>query len=360
MKHLIAIVMICVFAAPADGARVKDIARLQSDRDNMLTGYGLVVGLANTGDTEQALFTVQSIAAMLSRMGVRIDHKRLRTRNVAAVMVTSKLPAYATSGTRIDVVVSSMGNARSLVGGTLLMTPLKAVDGKVYAVAQGPLAVGGYSAGSSGTRVTKNHPNVGRIPGGGIIEQGVAFKLNGRTALTYVLRHSDFTTARNVAKAITTAGVEATALDGRRVRITVPADMKDKVVELVAKIESVEVSTDLVARVVLNARTGTVVMGSKVRILPVAVAHGNLKVEINSSPIVSQPGALSSGETQVVNESRVTTAEGRGGLQLVDGGASLKDLVSALNTLGASPRDLIDILQAIRAAGAMNAEIEIQ
>jgi flagellar P-ring protein precursor FlgI len=360
MKHWLTIVMIFAFAVPVDAARVKDIARLQSDRDNMLTGYGLVVGLANTGDTEQALFTVQSIAAMLSRMGVRIDHKRLRTRNVAAVMVTTRLPSFATSGARIDVVVSAMGNARSLVGGTLLLTPLKAVDGKVYAIAQGSLAVGGYSAGASGTRVTKNHPNVGRIPGGAIVERGVAPKMNGRKSLTYVLARADFTTASNLAKAIASAGVEARAVDGRRIEVTIPENMRDNVVSLVAKIEAVEVETDVVARVVVNARTGTVVMGSKVRISPVGVAHGSLTVEITTSPVVSQPGALSGGETVVTPESRVSAIERRSGLRIVDGGASLEDLVRALNALGATPRDLIDILQAIRAAGAMNAEIEIQ
>lgn len=360
MRFFIITALVLTTAIPAEAARVKDIASLAGARENVLTGYGLVVGLANTGDTEQTFFTVQSVAAMLSRMGVRVDPKRLRTRNVAAVMVTSKLPAFAMGGSKIDAVVSSMGNARSLVGGTLLMTPLKAVDGKVYGMAQGPLAVGGFSAGSSGTRLTKNHPTVGRIPGGVIIERGIAGKLAGSTKLNYILKQADFTTANNLAKAITAAGAKAKALDGRNVEVEVPQDMQNNIVELVAKIEATDVDTDTVAKVVLNARTGTVVIGSKVRISPVAVAHGNLHVEIQSTTAVSQPNAMGTGTSQTTTNSRVSATEGAASLRIVDGGANLEQLVAALNALGASPRDLVDILQAVQTSGAMNAEIEIQ
>jgi flagellar P-ring protein precursor FlgI len=360
MRILTTIALVLLLAVPAEAIRVKDIARLAGDRDNAVTGYGLVIGLANTGDTEQALFTVQSVAAMLTRMGVRVDPKRLRTRNVAAVMVTAKLPSFAAPGTRVDVVVSSLGNARSLSGGTLLMTPLKAVDGNVYGIAQGPLSVGGYSAGASGSRVTKNHPTVGRVPGGAMIERGLPQKIVNDGKLVYLLDKSDFTTANNVAKAISSAGAKARALDGRRIEVEVPQNMSDKLVELVAKIETSSVQTDVVAKVVLNARTGTVVLGGKVQLGPVAVAHGNLHVEVQTNKSVSQPAALGAGTTTSTANSRVSTAEGKAALRLVSGGANLDELVTALNTLGASPRDLIDILQAMKSAGALAAEIEIQ
>jgi flagellar P-ring protein precursor FlgI len=360
IRWLTALVVIIGLVPPAEAARVKDLAALSGVRTNALTGYGLVVGLERTGDTEQSLFTVQSVAAMLTRMGVRVDPKRLRIRNVAAVMVTAKLPPFASSGIPIDVVVSSIGNATSLRGGTLLASPLKGVDGQVYAIAQGPVAVGGYNVRASGSRRQKNITTVGRIPSGATVEKSVEVTLNGKETLTYVLRQADFTTATNVAAAITAAGYPAKALDGARIQVDVPEEMRERVPELVAQIESADVSTDAIARIVVNARTGTVVIGSQVRIGTVAIAHGGLTIQVDTRKTVSQPAPLGAGSTATVAESDVTATESAGVLHVVKGGATLDDLVAALNALGATPRDLIEIIQAIRSSGALNAEIEIQ
>ena len=365
MRQIIAVFIVLVAvhdaASPAQAARVKDVARLDGVRDNALTGYGLVVGLNRTGDTQQALFTVQSVTAMLSRMGVRIDPRRLRTRNVAAVMVTAKLPPFTGSGSRIDVVVSSMGNATSLRGGTLLMAPLKGVDGRVYAVAQGPLSVGGFSTSAAGSRLSRNVATVGRIPSGAIVERTVEFKLNGKKQLLYILNRADFTTATKVAAAITQAGAKARAVDGGRVLVDVPTDMQQsRVAELVAKVESAPVTTDVKARVIVNSRTGTVVIGSNVRIGTVAVAHGSLQIRVESTTAVSQPSALATGTTLATRQAQISANEEKGALRLVNGGASLDDLVKALNALGANSRALIDILEAIKAAGSLDAEIIIQ
>jgi len=360
IRWLTALVVIIGLVSPAEAARVKDLAALSGVRTNALTGYGLVVGLERTGDTEQSLFTVQSVAAMLTRMGVRVDPKRLRIRNVAAVMVTAKLPPFASSGTPIDVVVSSIGNATSLRGGTLLASPLKGLDGQVYAIAQGPVAVGGFNVRASGSRRQKNITTVGRIPSGATVEQSITVTLNGKETLTYVLRQSDFTTATNVAAAITAAGYPAKALDGARIQVDVPEEMRERVPELVAQIETADVSTDSKARIVVNARTGTVVIGSQVRIGTVAIAHGGLNIQVDTRKAVVQPAPLAAGTTETVAESDVTATESKGALRVIKGGATLDDLVAALNTLGATPRDLIAIIQAIRSSGALNAEIEIQ
>lgn len=359
MRFLI-ISLTLLLAVPASAARVKDIADLAGVRDNQLMGYGIVVGLNGSGDSAQSQFTVQSIGAMLSRMGIRVDPKSLRTKNAAAVMVTAKLPPFATPGTTIDVIVSSMGDAKSLRGGTLIMTPLRAVDQKVYAMAQGPLTVGGFSASSAGSSVTKNHPTVGRIAGGASIERPLSVKLTGRAQLVYQLRQPDFTTANNMAKAISGAGVKAEAIDGRRVVVEVPDASREAPVALIARIESVLVTTDVAAKVVLNARTGTVVMGANVQISTVALAHGGLHVEVMSQNDVSQPNAFGQGQTARLRNSQVKATEIPGAVKLVKGNANLGELVSALNLLGVSPRDLIDILQAMKTAGALNAEIEIQ
>ncbi len=360
MRHLIVLLIVLGLAADASATRVKDIADLAGVRDNQLIGYGIVVGLNQTGDSQQSQFTVQSVVAMLSRMGIRVDPKTLKTKNVAAVMVTAKLPPFATPGTGIDVVVSSMGDAKSLIGGTLVMTPLKAVDQKVYAMAQGPLSVGSFSAGSAGSSVTKNHPTVGRIPSGATIERAVGVALEGRPKLVYQLKQADFTTARNMAQAITKAGAKAQAINARQVVVEVPEDAQKAPVELIAKVEAAQVQTDVAAKVVINARTGTVVMGSNVRVESIALAHGALQVEINSQNHVSQPNGFSQGQTVGVRNSQVSAKEGQGAVKLVQKSASLGELVQALNLLGVGPRDLIDILQAVRASGALNAEIEIQ
>ncbi len=360
MTRLIAISFALILALPASAARVKDVADLAGVRDNQLIGYGIVVGLHGTGDSQQSQFTVQSVVAMLSRMGTKVDPASLRTKNAAAVMVTATLPPFATSGTAIDVVVSSMGDAKSLKGGTLLLAPLKAVDQQVYAVAQGPLSVGGFSASGSGSKVTKNHPTVGRIPGGATIERSLAVKLEGRAELVYQLKTADFTTAKNVAEAITKAGAKAKAVDARRIVVEVPEDKRKEPVALIASIESAAVETDSVARVVINARTGTVVMGARVRIDTVALAHGGLQVEIEAQNSVSQPNALAAGQTVGVRNSRVNAKEKGAAIELLEKTASLGQLVEALNKLGVTPRDLIDIVQALRAAGALDAVVEIQ
>jgi len=357
--------VLCVLVAlglamPANAARVKDVAHLSGVRDNDLTGYGLVVGLHGSGDTQQSQFTVQAVVAMLSRMGIRVDPTALRLRNVAAVMVTAKLPPFAQSGNRIDVVVSSMGDARSLAGGTLILTPLKAVDSQVYAMAQGPLAVGGFEAAGAGSRLQKNFPNVGRIPSGGSVERGVPMDLAGRESLVYLLHDSDFTTAQKMAEAIKAAGVEARAVDSRQVVVDVPEAQRQNPVELIAKVEAVDFETDVNARIVLNARTGTVVMGSNVRLGNVALAHGGLQVEVQAQNAVSQPNPLTQGQGVGVQNAQVNATEARSSVHLVEGGASLAELVQALNALGVTPRDLIDVLQAMKSAGALNAELEIQ
>ena len=361
IQKITIVACILLMATTAEATRVKDIANLSGVRKNQLTGYGLVVGLNGTGDSQQSQFTTQSIVAMMSRMGMRLDAATLRTKNVAAVMVTADLPPFSMPGARIDVVVSSMGDAKSLTGGTLLITPLKGVDGKVYSMSQGPLTVGGYSAGGAGSSVSKNHPTVGRIPSGATVEVPVGIALKDTKRLTYILRDSDFTTAQNVALAISAVGVKASAVDGRRVIVEIPEKDQANPVPLIARIEIAQVSVDVSAKVVLNARTGTVVMGANVQVGTVALAHGALHVEIIAANDVSQPNQFGQGQTVGVQNAEVKATEVRGAVRIVRGeGATLDQLVAALNLLGVSPRDLIDILQAMKSAGALNAEIEVQ
>jgi len=434
-------------ATPARAARLKDIARLQGVRDNQLGGYGLVVGLKSTGDRRQATFTLQSLLSMLARNGIRVDGSEVRVRNVAAVMVTATLPPFARNGDKLDVQVSSIGDADSLQGGTLLLTPLKGPDGKVYAVAQGPLSVGGFSAsGATGTSVRKNHDTAGTIPNGAVVEREVPTVVRDRDQLSWVLDRPDFTTASRVAAAIDgelapkeepkrkkaeaaakgpggdapaaadevegkkdgkskkgkKGGKEpkggkgkadlppggagdadaappakraaappppgapaaepprfATVVDGATVSVQVPPDYRERVPELVARLEHVQVKTDRIARVVLNERTGTVVMGADVRISTVAIAQGGLTVTIRERLTASQPGPFSSGETVVLPESDVEVEEEEAGLQVLKGGTSLGALVKALNALGVTPRDLVSILQALEVAGALEAKLEV-
>ena len=352
----------------AQAVRIKDIAHVDGVRPNQLVGYGLVVGLDGTGDTKRATMTTQSLAAMLSRMGVRIDPDQLHLRNVAAVMVTATLPSQTQPGSTLDVIVSSIGNARSLFGGTLLLTPLKGLDGRTYAVAQGPLQVGGFGAeGASGSRFQKNHLNVGRVASGALVEQTVQVAMGDGEYLMIQLDTPDFTTAESVAQAINNGGGAlggganmAQAMSSAEIRITVPAAKRATLASFIAAVEVLEVQPDAVARVVLNSRTGTVVMGENVRISTVAVAHGGLTIEVNETPQVSQPTApFTGGQTVRTTQSAITATEQQDSLKLVQAGATLGDVVKALNTLGATPRDLIDILQAIKAAGALHGELEV-
>jgi flagellar P-ring protein precursor FlgI len=358
----VGILVFLLSAGNAGAARIKDFAYFLGARPNALIGYGLVVGLKQTGDSTNTLFTINTLANMLQNMGIVFDPTQAKTQNVAGVMVTAKLPAFCRSGSRIDVQASSIGDAKSIEGGTLLMTPLKGPDGRVYAVAQGPISTGGFSAsGASGSTVQKNFPTVGFISGGATVEKEVPVQYAGLAALDLVLKLPDFTTAHKTAAAICKAmpDISAHALDAGTVRLEVPPSQRDDTVDLITRVENLEVQPDVNARVVVNERTGTIVIGEHVRIAPVAVAHGSLTVQITESPVVSQPLPYSRGVTKVVPQSSVQVQEGKGHLAVVGGGVTIGQVIEGLNAIGATPRDLINILQSIKAAGAMEAELDI-
>lgn len=350
-----------LLATPAAAERLKDIATVHGVRSNQLVGYGLVTGLSGTGDSYRSRFTLQSLAAMLGRMGVRIDPQRILVRNVAAVMVVAELPPFARSGTRIDVVVSSIGDARSLLGGTLVFTPLKGADGQVYAVAQGEITVGGWQQNSFGSWSRKNHTTTGRIPGGALVEREVPSTLAGAKYIQLDLQQPDFSTAANIVAAINKSlgGQQARALDPGTIQVDVPEAQRQQLVKLVAGLEQLEITTSRRARVVVSERTGTVVMGSEVRLHTVAITHGNLHLEIKPRVGVSQPNPLAAGSTKVTREDVLEGREAVKPLRVVESGTSLGEVVRALNAVGASPRDLIQILQAIHAAGALPAELDV-
>lgn len=348
---------------PAEGARVKDIAFVEGVRDNQLVGYGLVVGLNGTGDKTGTIFTVRSLKNLLSHMGVSTFLDSVNVKNVAAVMVTANLPPFGRAGTRMDVMVSSLGDASSLQGGSLLRTPLKGPDGAIYAVAQGTVIVGGFSVGSeSGSSVTKNHPTVGNVISGAIIEREIPFEFNDQKDILVSLREPDFTTVVRLQEVINRHfGADiATALDPGTLRVHVPGRYRGDVVGLVADLESLKVEPDIVAKVVLNERTGTVVIGSNVRISTIALSHGNLTIQVKESDRVSQPPPFSTGgTTTVVNESEITVDEEKAEVIVLDSGVNIGDLARALNSIGVTPRDLIIIFQSIKAAGALQAKLEI-
>lgn len=347
----------------AFGVRIKDIADIKGVRQNQLVGYGLIVGLDGTGDSDSATFTIQSMASMLEKMGVTVKSEDIQVDNVAAVMVTADLPPFARTGSRIDVLVSSIGDAKNLQGGTLLFTPLRAADRQVYAVAQGPVSTGGFVAGgASGSGVQKNFPTVGRVVNGALIEKEITTKFNQKESLTLTLHSPDFTTSSRVAQAINFAFYDQIARthDAGTIEVTVPEKYKGNVVALVTMIEGLGVTPDTVSKVIINERTGTVIMGENVRISTVAIAHGNLSIEIKETPQVSQPLPFSKGgETVVTPDSEVQVQEGNNPLFVVESGVSIGSVVKALNALGVSPRDLIAIFQALKAAGALQAELEI-
>jgi flagellar P-ring protein precursor FlgI len=346
----------------ATPTRIKELASWEGVRDNQLIGYGLVVGLAGTGDRRQTVFSQQSLTNMLERMGVSVPPTAIRVANTAAVMVTATLPPFAQPGTRIDVTVASVGDAPNLQGGLLLITPLKAPNGQVFAVAQGPVVTGGFVAGRGGNSQTLNHPTVGRIAGGALVERGAPSQIPSEH-LRLQLRRADFATAARIAEAVNkhfAAGKPcARAENSAVVAIEAPPSWASRPVEFVAQIEALAVEADRAAKVVVNERTGTVVMGREVRIAPVAVLHGNLSVEIQTSFAVSQPPALSSGETAVVPQVGVNAKEERARNVTLKEGATVDDLVRALVSIGSTPRDVIAILQNLRAAGALDAELEI-
>lgn len=376
MMLCMSLVQIFLGVSDAHAARIKDIAHVQGARANQLIGYGIIVGLDNTGDTGQAALTTQTIASMLGRLNIKIDRKDLRTRNVAAVMVTAELPGFAKSGQSVDVTVSSLGDARSLKGGTLLMTPLRGVDGEVYAMAQGAISVGGFEARGAGANSSqRNHLNVGRIPDGGMIERGIEQEWSKSESIVLNLFEADFSTAVEMANVINTTFADpsqtpdptkpiegiAQAIDAATIRVEVPSDWQEYAPQFIARIEKLEVTPDSVARVVVNERTGTVVLGGNVRIREVAVAHGNLTLNISTDYTASQPSAFfGQGQTAVVPDSGVQVDEEPGKLKIIEQGATIGEVVSALNAIGVSPRDLIAILQAIKAAGALDAQLEIQ
>ena len=348
---------------PAHAARIKEVAAVQGVRSNQLVGYGLVVGLDGTGDqTTQTPFTTQSIAAMLQQMGVTVPPgTNMQLRNVAAVMVTATLPAFAQPGQNIDVTVSSLGNAKSLRGGTLIGTPLKGADGAIYALAQGSLIVGGAGASAGGSKVQINHLAAGRVPQGATVERAVPTPLHQGEFVQLDLNAADFATAREVARAIDRAKGAGTAqaLDGRVVRVRMPVDPNGRVAFL-ADIENLELALGKpAAKVVLNARTGSVVMNEAVTLGACAVAHGSLSVTISSTPVVSQPEPFGRGDTVVAEKADISISQQPGSLVHMPAGTKLADVVKALNALGATPQDLLAILQAMKSAGALQAELEV-
>ncbi|KWZ44956.1 flagellar biosynthesis protein FlgI [Burkholderia savannae] len=358
----------------ARAERLKDLAQIQGVRDNPLIGYGLVVGLDGTGDqTMQTPFTTQTLANMLANLGISINNgaangggssamTNMQLKNVAAVMVTATLPPFARPGEAIDVTVSSLGNAKSLRGGTLLLTPLKGADGQVYALAQGNMAVGGAGAAANGSRVQVNQLAAGRVAGGAIVERSVPnalAQMNGTLQLQ--LNDMDYGTAQRIVSAVNSSfGTgTATALDGRTIQLTAPADSAQQVA-FMARLQNLEVSPEkAAAKVILNARTGSIVMNQMVTLQNCAVAHGNLSVIVNTQPVVSQPGPFSNGQTVVAQQSQIQLKQDNGSLRMVTAGANLAEVVKALNSLGATPADLMSILQAMKAAGALRADLEI-
>ena len=341
-------------------ALVRDIASVEGVRENPVFGYGIVVGLKGTGDKQQTLFTTQTLSNVLARMGVQVPATSMIVKNVAAVFVTATLPPFATPGTRIDITVSSAGDAKSLEGGLLLMTPLYAADGQVYAAAQGPLTLGGYSAGTTGNSKQVNHPTVGRVPGGALVERDSSLDLDRMGTLALLLSEPNFTTAEGVAAAINRElrGVSARVRDSRRIEIERSREAED-IPALLAHIENLTVEIRRRARVVVNERTGTVVMGRDVRLGAVSILHGSFSIEVTTKFAVSQPEALSRGDTKVVPETDVRAEAAESRRIELNEGASVEQLVDGLQRIGANSRDVIAILQAIKAAGALEADLEV-
>jgi len=364
LKSILCILCLFVAASPAFAAsRIKDIGHFSGVRSNPLIGYGLVIGLNKTGDKQQTFFTQQTLLNMLERFGLSVNNPGIRVQNIAAVMVTADLGAFEKPGSRIDVTVSSIGDATSLQGGILLQTPLIGPDSNVYAVAQGALVLGGFSAGNASTGVTVNHPTVGRVPNGANVERTVVggFPQTIDT-LELVLDHADFTTVKRATDALNTSFGRPIAIpvDGRSIRLAVPADYQQRPIEFMSAIEAVAVDVDSKAKVVVNERTGTVIIGSDVTISPVSISHGNLSISIETQFNVSQAQPLAQGgQTVVVPEQKVTAQEQKSNFVTLGRGATVDELIRALNALGVTPRDTIAILEALKTAGALQAELEI-
>jgi len=386
MRLPITLMIIFIFflvASPVAAVRVKDITTIVGVRQNQLIGYGLVVGLNGTGDKDKTEFTLQSLINMLERMGIKVNVNDVKVKNVAAAVVTATLPPFARIGSRIDILISSIGDAKSLQGGTLLFTPLKAADGNIYAVAQGPLSTGGFAmGGAAGGGIQVNHPTVGKIIGGALVEKEISSEFNKKKTLLLSINNPDFATMSRLVKVINANFQReiAGSLDSATLKINIPETYSGNVVDFVSRVEGLEVIPDTVAKVILDERTGTIVMGENVRILTVAISHGNLSVIIKERREISQalpfapspfsggegkidrsdePAIAPGGQTVVVTDSEVLIEEEGGKLMLLTSGVSINELVRALNAIGVSPRDLIAILQAIKAAGALQAELEI-
>ncbi|MDE3118662.1 MAG: flagellar basal body P-ring protein FlgI [Nitrospirota bacterium] len=377
MRAIVSLMLVAILlAGSAEAARVKDIATIDGVRENQLLGYGLVVGLSQTGDQViGGQFTIQAMMSMLNKMGINllIEPIQLLTRNIASVMVTAKLPPFARPGMTLDAIVSTMANAKSLQGGTLLLTPLKAPNQEVYAVAQGPISIGGFLGGGGGgggsnsgsSTVTKNHQTAGVVPGGAIVEKEITVSIDSWDSVSIMLRQSDFTTSIRLADAIDSMLGPGTALpvNATQVRAAVPASFQGRIVQYVAMLEALDVAVDVPAKVVVNERTGTVVLGEYVRLSTCAIAHGNLTISVKDTVSVSQPnGSIlgnSAGQTEVIKNQDTQVQEDPARLMQVDETVTLGEVVRALNAVGVTPRDLVAILAALKAAGALQANLEV-
>ncbi len=365
LTGLLLLAFVLLACPRAQATRIKDLADIEGVRENQLMGYGLVIGLNGTGDDiKKSVFTKQAIINMIKRMGMALPaevFKQMNTKNIAAAMVTAQLPAFARPGSSIDILVSSIGDASSLSGGTLLMTPLKGPDGSTYAVAQGPLAVGGIAFGGKAAKAQKNFPTSGRITGGAIVERSVNYALPPTGELLYQLRQTDFTTVSRMSDAINSHFGKGTAssMDSRSVKVQKPAGYQGDMVTFISDLESIEIDPDRSARIVVNERTGTIVMGQDVRISTVAVSHGNLNLVITESTEVTQPNPLAGGETVAAPKTAISVTEEKGNLVVLQMGVNIGEIARALNAIGATPRDLIAIFQAIKAAGALQGELVI-
>ena len=354
--HRIALILLFVITASA--ARLKDLIDIEGVRENQLVGYGVVVGLAGKGDTQQTVFSNQSLTNILERMGLAVSPTAIRVKNTAAVMVTATLPAFAQPGTRIDSTVAAIGDASTLQGGILILTSLRAADGQVYAIAQGPVVTGGFVAGRGGASQTVNHPTVGRAPNSAMVERA-APSVAPKTIARLQLREPDFTTSARIAEAINKRFANAHADNAGLVSVPIPSDFATRSAEFIAELESLIVEPDRAARVIINERTGTIVLGKEVRISPVAIMHGNLNVEVESTPGVSQPNPMSQGTTQMIQQDKVAATEEKSRNVLLKQGATIEELVRALAAIGSTPRDVIAILQSLKSAGALEADIEV-
>lgn len=355
-------ILLVVLSSLTFSQRIKDIATISGDNAEQVIGYGLVVGLAGTGDSYRTQFTMQSITSMLKRFGITVPQTDVKTRNVAAVMVTANLSSNYKPGAKFDVTVSSMGDATSLLGGTLLLTPLSGIAGEVYAFAQGSISIGGYDFNTStGSRVSKNHSLAGRVPQGGVMKETIESEIVTNQQISVYLRMPDLTTSNNVAQSINTKFGDsvATSIDASEIRVNVPTDRQTSIVSFLAELEALTVETDYVAKVVLNERTGTVVAGTNVQIKPVSITHGSLNITIENYPIVSQPGAFSNGNTAVVNNLIPYAQQDSTNTIAISGASNVQEVASALNSLKVSPKEIIAIFQALKEAGALIAELVI-